>query len=101
MEACLEQMEVRIASVRADQFVVGAVLDDPAALDRDDAVGPAHRGKSVGDNKNSAPFANPAHVVLDDALALVVEGTGGLIEDQNTRVSYKGAGNRNALPLAA
>src|SRR5258707_51411 len=82
-----------------DQFIMGAVLDDAAALDGDDAVGPAHRGKPVGDNENGAAFTYPAHIVLDDALTLVVERAGGFVEDQNAGISHQGTGNRDALPL--
>src|SRR6266571_6172389 len=80
---------------------MAAVLDDTATLDRDDAVGPAHRGKPVSDDENGAAFANPAHVVLDDALTLVIERAGGFVEDQNAGVGHQGAGNRDALPLTA
>src|SRR6202051_3305973 len=78
---------------------VGAVLDDAATLDRDDAVGAAHRGKPVGDNENGTAFTDPAHVVLDDALTLVIERTGGFVEDQNAGIGHQGTGDRNALPL--
>src|SRR5207253_2188621 len=101
IDACLKQMEVCISPVRTNQFIVGAVLDDTAALDRDDAVGPPHRGKPVGDNENGAAFADPAHVVLDHALTLVVQGAGGLVEDQNAGVGHQGTGDRDALPLTA
>ena len=42
-----------------------------------------------------------AHILLDDALAFIVERAGRLVEDQNARVRDKGAGDRDALPLAA
>src|ERR1700736_4047276 len=80
---------------------MGAVLDDAATLDRDDAVGPAYRGKPVGDNENGAAFTDPAHVVLNDALTLVIERAGGFVEDQNAGISHQGTGNRDALPLTA
>src|SRR5579864_8547220 len=62
----LQHMEVRVASVRADQFVVRTVLDDTPMLDGNDAIGPPNRGEPVSDNENRAPFANPPHVLLDD-----------------------------------
>src|ERR1700737_766873 len=78
---------------------MGAVLDDAATLDRDDAVGPAYRGKPVGDNENGAAFTDPAHVVLNDALTLVIERAGGFVEDQNAGIGHQGTGNRDALPI--
>src|SRR5436309_720362 len=94
-------MQVRIAPVRADQLVVGAVLHDPPAIDGDDAVCTPHRGKPVGDDEDGTPFTNATHVVLDDALAFVVERAGGLVENQNTGIVDKSAGDCDALPLAA
>ena len=47
------------------------------------------------------PFADRAHVVLDDALAFVIERAGRLIEDQDARIADEGARDRDALALAA
>ena len=41
MEACLQAVERGVAAAGLDQLVVRAVLDEAAALDRDDAVGAA------------------------------------------------------------
>src|SRR3981081_3939420 len=101
IEARLQKMEICIAPVRPDQFVVGAVLDDTTTLDCDDAVGPAHRGKPVSADENRAAFTYPAHVVLDDALTLVIERAGGFVEDQNAGISHQGTSDRDALPLTA
>src|SRR5260370_28435579 len=80
---------------------MGAVLNEAPTLDRDDAVGPTHCGKPVGDNENGAAFTDPAHVVLNDALALVIERAGGFVEDQNAGIGHQGTGNRDTLPLTA
>ena len=48
MEACLQAVERGVAAAGADQLVVGAVLDDAAALDGDDAVGHAHASTAGG-----------------------------------------------------
>ena len=42
-----------------------------------------------------------AHVALDDALALVVERAGRLVEDQDRRIGGERAGDGDALALAA
>src|SRR5260370_19566451 len=41
METCLEAMQRGIATICPDQFVVHAVFDNAAALDRDDPIGAA------------------------------------------------------------
>src|SRR4051812_22076206 len=51
--------------------------------------------------KTVRPLADARHVALDDGLALVVQRTGRLVEDQDARLRKEGAGNGNALALAA
>ncbi len=46
-------------------------------------------------DEHGPPFGNPAHVLLNDPLALVVERTRRLIEDQNTRIGYKRTRDRD------
>lgn len=45
--------------------------------------------------------AQMLHVLLDDPFGLVVQRTGGLVENQNPRVADQGPGDGDALPLAA
>jgi hypothetical protein len=66
-----------------------------------DAVGLAHGGQAVGDDDHRAALADGLHVVLDDAFRLVVERAGGFVEDQDARVADQGAGDGDALALAA
>jgi Transposase IS66 family len=78
----------------AYQLIMGAVLNDTAALERDNAVSIAHGRQAMGNDQDSPAGDDPAHVLLDDALALVVERTGRLVEDQdswigNQRSSYQ------------
>src|SRR5581483_4111189 len=93
-------MEVRIAPVRADQFVVRAVLDDAAVLDGDDPIGASNRGEPVSDNEDRPPFTNPPHILMDDAFAFVIERAGGFVENQNARIAHQGARDRDALTLS-
>src|SRR5207302_1547364 len=55
MEAALDAMEVCIPSAGADQFIMGAVLDQTSSIDSDDPVGSAHGREAVGDNENGTP----------------------------------------------
>ena len=58
METRLQAMERGVAAAGADQLVVGAVLDEPAALDGEDAVGAAHGGQAVGDDQHRAALGD-------------------------------------------
>ena len=51
--------------------------------------------------KTVRPSAISLHVLLDDALALVVERARRLVEDQDARIGDQRAGDRDALALAA
>ena len=79
---------------------MGALLHDLAAIQHHDAVGMAYRTQAVGDDDDGAATADGLHVLLDDAFGLVIQGTGGLVEDQDARIGDQSTCDRNALPLA-
>src|SRR6266508_4660564 len=101
MNSCLQPMQGCIAAASLDQRVMGAVLDQASALERHDAIRRAHGREPVRDDENRPSLGDLFHVLLDDALALIVEGARRLVEDQNARVGDEGAGNGDALALAA
>src|SRR5260370_33927589 len=80
---------------------MAAVFDDAATFDGDETSGVAYRGQPVGDDKVCASGGDFFHVLLDAALAFVIERAGRVIEDQNARIRHQGAGDRNALALTA
>ena len=47
------------------------------------------------------PCTISLHVLLDDALALIIERAGRLVEDQDARIDDQRAGDRDALALPA
>jgi hypothetical protein len=55
-------------------------------------------GRGTG---KSLPFHEPLQRVLDEELGLGVKRAGGLVEDEHRRVLEEGAGNSDALLLAA
>ena len=57
--------------------------------------------EAVGDDHDGPAVRDLAHVLLDDALALVVERAGRLVEDQDARIADQGAGDGDALALPA
>src|SRR5262249_11220859 len=101
MDTCLQPMQRGITAACPDQRFMAAVLDQTAALEGDDAIHRAHRAEPVGDDQHRAPFGGLLHVVLDDALAFVVEGAGRPVENENARIGDERAGNGDALALAA
>jgi hypothetical protein len=51
----------------------------------------------MGDDKNRALRRHHPHVLLDDALAFIIER--GFVEDQDPWLAQECAGNSGALPL--
>ena len=83
------------------QLVVAPQLGDAAVVDHDDAVGVAHGREAVGDDEGGASVHQVGEGLLDEVLALRVEGGGGLVEDEDGGVVQDGAGDGEALLLAA
>ena len=87
---------------------MGAVLDDVALLEHDDAVGVAHGGEAVGDEDGGdrpVVAERPGQHRLEELeLGPRVEVGGGLIEHEDRRALLDGVettGQRDALPLPA
>ena len=76
-------------------------FDDAAFFDGDDPVAVPDGGKTVRDDEHRAAMHNPLHVVLNDALAFIIERAGGFIENQDARIHDQRARNGDALALAA
>ncbi len=76
---------------------MAALGDDPAVLEDDDPVGALHRGEAVGNDERGAALGQPFDGLLHRALALGVERTGGLVEQEDGGVAQDGAGDGEAL----
>ena len=101
MEACLQLIEMRIASARADQFIMASILDKMPLLQGHNPVGAAHGRKPMGDDKDRAALGDATHVLLDDPLTLIIERARRLIKNEDPWIADQSPRNGNALPLAA
>ena len=79
---------------------MGAAFDDAAAVEHQQQVGMADGAEAVGDDKAGAPPEQDAERMLDAHFGDGVDGTGGLVEDQDPRVSQQRARKADQLPLA-
>ena len=100
MYAGLQEVKGSIAAATSNQVIVRTVLDQPAAVDRHDAVGAPYRRKTVRDDDDRAPLRDLSHVVLDDPFALIIKRARRLVENQNARICDQRPRDRDALPLA-
>lgn len=82
--------QVAVEAAAGEQVVVGALLDDPAAVHDHDRVGPADRAQPAGDH--DAGTAQGGQVPVDRRLGQGVEGARGLVEKENRRPVGQGPG---------
>src|SRR5260221_12946831 len=80
---------------------MGAILDQTAAFNRDDAIAAPHRRKPMGDDEYGTAIGKLRHVALDDAFAFVIERTCRLIKYQDARVGDQCTRDGKPLALAA
>jgi hypothetical protein len=92
---------VRIQPVGCQQLVVAAQLQQPAIVEHGDAVGGTDGGEPVCHHHRGAAAHQARQRLLYEALGLVVERRGGLVQDEDGRVLEDGAGDGHALALAA
>ncbi len=78
-----------------------AGVHQPPAVQHGDAVGELEGGLPVRDQQRRAPGHDRAQRVVDLVLDAGVDGRGGVVQDQQSGVGEDGAGQRDALPLAA
>src|SRR5947209_12109494 len=83
METRLHLVKRGVAPGPLDELVVRSVLDQSSAFDGDDAVGVAHGPHPVGDDQHRPARRNLAHLALGDVLALVLQRSRSLAQDQD------------------
>jgi hypothetical protein len=87
--------------VLEEQFFVRTLLDDAAAIQDEEPVGPLHGAKAVGDDQRRAALHQVAERLLDELFALGVEAAGRLVQDQDAGRLEHDPGDRQPLPLPA
>ncbi len=80
---------------------MAALLDDASPVEDDEAVHAGDGAQAVGDHEGRASVHEPPQGVLDEDLALRVQGAGRLVEQQDRGVAQDGPGQGDALALAA
>ena len=90
-----------IGCARRQQIIMGALRNQPTIFHEEDMVSAADLREAVGDQQCSAPLQDAAHGALDLVFGVAVDGAGRIVQHEDARVAEKGAGNGNALALAA
>ena len=79
---------------------MGALLDDAAGLEHDDAVGERDRRGAVGDHERRSPLHHGRERRADLVLLRRVHRRGRVVEDQHRGIGEDRARDREPLALA-
>src|SRR5439155_21352360 len=93
-------VEVPVAPARLDELGVGALLDDPAMLEHDDAARVANGRQAVRDDDRRAPGEQAAQALLDAALGVQVDVRRRLVEHEDPGIGDQRARESHELALA-
>ena len=93
-------VEAPVGAVGVEKLSVGALFDDAAFFHDDDDVGVANRGQAVRDDEGRAALAQGVHGLLDVHLGAGIDRRGGLVEDEQRRLSQEGTRDGDELALA-
>lgn len=83
------------------QLCMGALLHQATALHHPNHISTLHCGQTMRNHQGGATDHGLVQSGLHHLLALRVERTGGLVQQQEWRVFQNGSRNRNALALTA
>src|SRR5262245_49106204 len=94
-------IKMGVEAASREQSLVRAALDDASIFDREDDVGFDDRFEVVSDDDDGLARSQASERFEHQLFGRRVEPRGGLIEDQDRRVADDGAGDGDALALAA
>src|SRR5262247_963604 len=100
LTAVLVRLQPGVIALALQEFRVGPILDNTSLVEHQDAVGRAHGRQTMGNEEHRPSPAHVGKVALNNGFGLVVERTGGFVEDEDTRIADQGTRNRQALTLA-
>src|SRR5579872_2664094 len=84
-----------------DEVAMCSKIEDLAAVEYEDLVAIDQRGEAVRDDHHRAPARHAPEVGVDQRLALRIERRGRFVEDHQLGIDDEGAGDGEALTLAA
>src|SRR4051794_40297794 len=92
--------DLAVALTGLEQRGMGAVGDDAALVEEDDPVGESDGGRPMGDHDRRTATHDLTQRVADLVLLGGVDGRGGVVEDQDTRVGEHRPSDGDPLALA-
>ncbi len=92
---------MRIQSVPSIKLIRSALLRYDAILQHNNLVCTCHGTHPVSDDENGLVFDEAGQSLLNRRFVLNIQTCGGLIQQDDGRILQEGAGDGNALTLAA
>ena len=77
-----------------------ASFDDVSVFEHHDRIGVTHRGQSMRDHKDGAPFHQRIHALLDQTFRTGIDAAGRFIQDEHRRIGDRCTGDGQQLSLA-
>ena len=97
----LARVQVVVAPAERVERIVGAAFHDPAVFHDQDLLGPPDGRQAVGDHEGGPAFHEIGQARLDGGFGFRIEARRGIVQNQDAGIGQNGAGDRDALPLAA
>ena len=90
-----------VQSLPSVQLYRAALFGHDAARQHHHLIRTGYGAHPVGDDKDSFVFYEPGKCLLNGSFVLHVQTGGGFVQQNDGRILQEGAGNGNALTLAA
>src|SRR5437660_8203873 len=97
----LQVVQAAVETVRDEQVVMTAALDDPAFGQHQDEIRMLDRREPVRDDEDGAVRHQPVDGLLHQPLRFGIQRARRLVENQNRRIAQQRPRDRDALALAA
>src|SRR5713226_9214411 len=81
--------------------MVRTTLNNTSVFDHENPIRQTHGAEAMADEDGRLPLGQQAKVREDVILGLRIEGTGWLVEHENTSIAHECPRQRNLLPLSA
>ena len=88
-----------VGALLVQEFLMGALLQDPALGQQDDVVRVLDGGKPVGNDQHGADGAHLFQGILDQQFRLRIDVGGSLVQDHDAGLVEDGPGKGKQLPL--
>ena len=81
------------------ELLMATLFNDDTVLQHQNLIRPLHSGQAMGNHQHRASRHGPPEALLHSGLRFRIQGAGGLVQQQHSRVTHHGPGYGQPLPL--